>query len=136
MSRRISVLFSVIGLVALSLAHGPAKASNGDADRGKELYLECSGCYALQENAVGPKHCGVFQRRAGAVEGYNYSAAMRASRIVWDVQHLNDFLKSPFTYVDGTNMGYAGIDDEKDRIDLIAYLQTLSTDADLCRGSK
>lgn len=136
MSGRIRVLFSVIGLVALSLAHGPAKASNGNADRGKELYLECSGCHMLQENAVGPKHCGVFQRRAGTVAGYDYSAAMRRSGIVWDLQHLNEFLKSPFTYVDGTLMGYAGIDDEKDRIDLIAYLQTLSSESDVCKESK
>lgn len=136
MCRRIRVLFSVIGLVILSLGHASANASNGDTSRGEELYQECAGCHELRENAVGPKHCGVFQRRAGIVPGYDYSAALRASGIVWDRQHLNDFLKSPFTYVNGTNMGYAGIDDEKDRFDLIAYLQKLSIDSDLCREAK
>jgi cytochrome c len=136
MSHRIRVLFSVIGLAALSSAYAPANAANGDANRCEELYQECVGCHELRENAVGPKHCGVFQRRAGIVPGYNYSAALGASGIVWDRQHLNDFLKSPFTYVNGTNIGYAGIDDEKDRFDLIAYLQWLSIDSELCRETK
>ena len=101
-----------------------APTAEGDPQHGDEIYVEqCKGCHELNETLVGPKHCGVFSRRAGAVPDYDYSDVMKRSGIVWDVKHLDDFLKSPFTYLNGTNMGYAGLDDEKDRSDLIAYLR-------------
>jgi cytochrome c len=119
------------GLFLLALACHPLRAfadgasgSTGDPVHGKVIYTqECTGCHAMNETLVGPKHCGVFGRRAGTVPGYPYSEAMKQAGFAWDSQHLDDFLKSPITYLDGTNMGYAGLDSAKDRADVIAYLR-------------
>src|SRR4051812_49397260 len=86
---------------------GFAAAVQGDPAHGKELYEECSGCHALQENLIGPKHCGLMGRRAGTVPDYVYSDVMRQSGIVWDTKKLDEFLKAPLSYLPGTNMGYA-----------------------------
>lgn len=107
-------------------------AAGGDPVKGKALYAECSGCHQLAENSVGPRHCGVVGREAASVPGFEYSAAMASSGLVWDEQTLNEFLESPFTYVNGTLMGYIGLDDPQDRADLIAYLKSVSDDPAAC----
>ena len=95
----------------------------GNIAHGKQLYEECKGCHAVNATLVGPKHCGVYGRKAGSVEGYAYSDVMKKSGITWDDAHLDAFLKSPFTYFSGTNMGYIGLDNPQDRADVIAYLK-------------
>lgn len=111
---------------------GNEPAPAGDPVRGLAIYThECSGCHAVNQTLVGPKHCGVFGRRAGSVPGYPYSDVMKEAGFVWDVQHLDDFLKSPITYLNGTNMGYVGLDSAQDRADVIAFLRK-SMDPAVC----
>ncbi len=86
----------------------------------------------MQENMMGPKHCGLIGRRAGTVPGYVYSQVMRDSGIVWSGKTLDAFLKSPLSHLPGTNMGYAGLYDEQDRAHLIAFLQKATTDPGRC----
>ncbi len=107
-------------------------APQGDAVRGKELYAQCAGCHALQENSIGPMHCGLIGRPAGSVPGYDYSEAMKTSEIVWDAQKLDEYLVSPIAYVNGTKMGFAGLQDPSDRADLIAYLEQANSDRAVC----
>jgi cytochrome c len=56
------------------------------------------------------------------VPGYEYSAAMKKSGIVWNRKTLERFLADPTKTVPGTTMTYAGVPDAKERADLIAYL--------------
>lgn len=100
-----------------------ASAAPGDPARGKLVYERCAACHALAYDRTGPRHCGLFGRRAGSVPGFAYSAAMRRSNLVWDVRTLDRFLKNPLEAVPGTSMGYAGIADRGERADLIAYLR-------------
>jgi len=95
----------------------------GDAVRGQSVYERCLACHAIAYDRTGPRHCGLFGRRAGSVPGFAYSDAMKRSGIVWNEQTLDMFLKSPMTAVPGTSMGYAGIADPQERADLIAYLK-------------
>jgi len=122
----------VLGALAIALAATTPEGFAGDdaqpaapdPEHGKAIYTqECQGCHALNETRVGPKHCGVFGRRAGTVPGYAYSEVMKEAGFLWDAKHLDDFLRSPITYLNGTNMGYVGLDSAKDRADLIAYLR-------------
>ena len=107
----------------VTLAALPAFAAQGDAKAGAAVYGRCIGCHALDYDRTGPRHCGLFGRRAGSVPGFAYSDAMKASRIVWDEKTLDAFLKNPAKAVPGTTMGYAGIADGRERRDLIAYLK-------------
>jgi cytochrome c len=113
--------------VALALAAGVAPAANAapqsDARAGEEIYARCLACHALAYDRTGPRHCGLFGRRAGSVQGFVYSDAMKRSKIVWSEKTLDRFLANPMAAVPGTAMGYAGIADRKERADLIAYLK-------------
>ena len=93
-----------------------------DATRGKELYeSRCGGCHSLDQDRIGPRHRGVLGRRAGAVAGFEYSPALRGSRIVWDPQTLDAWLADPERLVPGQRMNYR-VADATDRAALIAYL--------------
>ncbi len=111
---------------------GPAAAVEGDPVKGEEVYAQCIGCHDFKENKVGPKHCGVVGRAAASVPDYNYSSAMQESEITWTEEELHEFLKSPFTYVSGTMMGFVGLYDEQERADVIAYIQKVSEDPAVC----
>ena len=122
----IAVARMLVG-VALALAAGtsPAAAKNGgtagDPRAGEVIYSRCLACHALAYDRTGPKHCGLFGRHAGTVPGFSYSDAMKRSTFVWDEKTLDRFLANPMAAIPGTNMGYAGVTDRKERADLIAY---------------
>lgn len=123
MPRRTSAAAALLGL-ALSLPAAPGFAVKpGDPEHGRLVYGRCMACHSIARDAVGPRHAGLFGRRAGSVPGYDYSAAMRASGIVWDAKTLDAFVKNPREAVPGTKMPFAGIEDDQERADLIAYLQ-------------
>ena len=125
----IVALISALAGCGSSSAGGPAK---GNAVHGKELYSQCAACHKLQENFVGPMHCGVIGRPAGTAPGFDYSEAMKASGIVWDAKKLDEFLVSPIAYVSGTKMGFAGFESASDRADVIAWLTQANADPSLC----
>jgi cytochrome c len=115
-------LLLAAALVA-SAAAGGAEKSAPDAMRGEQVYARCLACHALAYDRVGPRHCGLFGRRAGSVPQFSYSPAMKKSGIVWNDQTLDRFLTKPLKMVPGSAMTYDGVADPKDRSDLIAYLK-------------
>ena len=126
-------LFS--GVVLAFMAGMPVAAGGtpqGDPKAGEAIYARCLACHALAYDRTGPRHCGLFGRRAGSVKDFAYSQAMRRARIVWNDKTLNRFLANPLKTVPGTTMGYAGIPDKQERADLIAYLKQANESA-VCR---
>lgn len=115
----------------LSCTFAPAGAAP-DAQRGEQVYARCAACHALAYDRVGPRHCGLFGRLAGSVSGYEYSPAMKNSRIRWNEKTLDSFLAKPLAVVPGSTMTYDGVPDPKQRADLIAYLKRADQSAD-CR---
>ena len=112
--------FLLISSAVLAVPNGQASA--GDVKNGEVLYGRCVACHALAYDRTGPRHCGLLGRKAGTVKGFEYSAAMKRSKLVWSTKTLDAFLASPFKFVPGTSMGYAGVTDPTERRDLIAYL--------------
>lgn len=104
----------------------------GDAKSGEQVYARCMACHSLTENRIGPKHCGVVGRRAGAVPGFDYSPAMRRAKIVWSEKTLNQFLADPMKYLPGTAMVFAGVPDPKERADVIAWLKEARPESAAC----
>ena len=98
----------------------------GDAARGERIYGRCGACHAIDRDRTGPRHAGLFGRRAGGVAGFPYSAALKkagANGLVWSDETLDRFLQNPTKFLPGTHMTYAGIKDDQERADLIAYLK-------------
>lgn len=118
---------AVAGALLAASAVGLAQASDGpvkgDPAAGKTVYDRCLACHALAYDRTGPRHCGLFGRRAGSVKDFAYSEALKRSGIVWNERTLDRFLASPLTAVPGTAMGYSGVTDRKERADLIAWLK-------------
>lgn len=120
-------------LVALALCTvGLLAHAAPDATRGEQIYVRCLACHALAADRVGPRHCGVVDRRAGAVADFDYSPAMKKSGLVWNEKTLDRFLKKPLALLPGSSMTYDGVPDAAERADLIAYLKKANTDA-ACR---
>lgn len=119
---------------AASTAEDPPIASllaSADPDRGKAdtMKYACFACHTFTEGGkagVGPNLWNVVNGPHGHMEGYSYSAALKAKAGPWTYDELNKWLKTPATYAPGTKMGFAGIASPTDRADVIAYLRSLS----------
>ena len=120
-------------LAALLLAASPAGAADGDAARGEAIYQRCLACHSLEHDRVGPRHCGLFGRKAGSLPGYAYSPAMKKHGVTWNEETLDHFLENPLETVPGTKMGYAGVKNPQERADLIAYLKQATADPKTCK---
>ena len=89
---------------------------------GEELYQACTDCHSLDKNDVGPRHRGVYGRKAGSLPDYPYSDALKSSNIVWNEETLDKWLTDPQTFVPGVKM-FFHLDTSQDRADVIAYLK-------------
>jgi cytochrome c len=114
-----------IGLLIALLLSARGVSAAGDAAAGKAVFGRCQICHAIdagQPSAVGPNLHGIFGRRAGTAEGYDYSPAMKQSGIVWDDATLAKYLKDPSGFIPGNKMAFPGLKNDKDVADLLAYL--------------
>ncbi|MGA0601012.1 c-type cytochrome [Caulobacter sp. KR2-114] len=113
------------------LAELPAAYQTADLDSGQAKFALCKSCHTAVKDGgdmTGPNLHGVFGRKAGSKEGFAYSDALKASGITWDADKLNQWLTNPKGLVPGTKMTFVGLQDPKDRTDLIAYLKTITSD--------
>lgn len=137
MSGRLSLRFAaaLVGLVALALPAGGsrgARAGDDNTTLGARVYERCAACHSLHRNRTGPKHCGLIGRTAGALPGFDYSAALAASTLVWSAATLDRFLADPLGSMPGTTMGYDGVKDQEERAALIAYLVKVNRPGGTC----
>jgi len=115
-------LAASLALAALPWRAFAAPPLVGDAERGQTLYQVCTDCHDLDKNDVGPKHRGVFGRKAGTVPDYEYSDALKNSGIVWNEATLDKWLTDPQMLVPGAKM-FFHLESAQDRADVIAFLR-------------
>jgi cytochrome c len=119
----------VFGAALVAAMAAPATAA--DIDNGKTVFRKCIACHQVGEkarNLVGPLLNGLFGRKAGTIEGYSYSEANKNSGIVWDDAVFREYIKNPKAKIPDTKMVFAGITDDQDIDDLIAYLKQFGPD--------
>ena len=115
-------------IAALLLAGSATAALAADPAAGEKIFkAQCGICHAVVagENRIGPTLFDVVGRRAGSVPGFNYTADHKKLGITWDAANLDKYLINPRAMVPDTSMVYAGLKDDTERADLVAYLQTL-----------
>jgi cytochrome c len=116
-----SLAFAAACLIASS-----ATALAQDTASGERVFGQCRACHQVGDtakNGIGPHLNGLFGRKAGTVEGYNYTPANKNASIVWDDATFKDYIQDPKAKIPGTKMVYAGLKDEKQIADLTAYLK-------------
>jgi cytochrome c len=118
--------FSTLALLA---SFAPAFAAQEESDDGQVAYNNaCRTCHSFKEgdNRLGPTLHGVVGRKAGTVEGFAFSPAMKDSGITWDEATLDKFITSPNQVVSGNKMQpFGGVADAGDRKKIVDYLKTL-----------
>lgn len=121
-----SVTRFAVAALAIGLLSAPAMAA--DAESGAKVFkTQCAVCHSpvAGKNMVGPSLFGVVGRVAGSAPGFKYSAANKGSGVTWDEANLDKYLPNPRAFIAGTTMTYAGLKNDAQRADLIAYLATL-----------
>lgn len=88
-------------------------------------FAACKACHTVQKGAksgIGPNLNGVVGRPAASLPGFNYSAALKNSKLRWDAATLDQFIAAPTKKVPGTRMPI-GMADPAKRAAIIAYLK-------------
>ena len=104
----------------------PNSAAAADVEAGKTVFNRCKACHKLEEGGhttLGPSLHGLWGRKAGTLDGYNYSEAMKTSGIVWDDATLTKYLGDPKMAVAGNKMAFPGIKNDTEMANLLAYLK-------------
>ncbi|MCC5971477.1 MAG: c-type cytochrome [Pararhodobacter sp.] len=111
-------------------ALGQSAEPLGNAGRGLAIWEgECAACHAMgpgAEHDIGPHLNRLFGRRAGALEGFTFSASiqrMGRDGLHWDYRTLDAYIANPYALVSGTRMAYPGLDDPQARADLLAFIR-------------
>jgi cytochrome c len=98
-------------------------------EKGAAAAKKCAACHTFEKggpNRVGPNLFGIVERARASEAGFNYSAAMKGKGGKWTYDDLNKFIANPKGFVPGTAMGFAGIQKDSERADVINYLHTLA----------
>ncbi len=118
-------------VVALGLmSQGTASAQ--DAAAGERIFNQCRACHQVGPTArvaVGPPLNGLFAgRKAGSWPGYTYSDAYKTLDKVWTEENFTTYIKDPRGVTPGTKMVYAGLKDETQIKNLIAFMKQYAPD--------
>jgi cytochrome c len=116
-------------LAALAISFAPA-AQAQNAEAGRTVFNQCRACHTIEaggRNGVGPNLHAIVGRRAASIENFRYSAPMRTAAeggLTWTPENLDRYLTNPKDLVPGGSMSFAGLRNEQQRKDLIAWLGT------------
>ncbi|MBL8834788.1 MAG: cytochrome c family protein [Alphaproteobacteria bacterium] len=110
-------------------AQTPAPMPAGDAAAGEQVFRRlCTACHiptAEGPRRLGPPLFGIVGRHSGTIRGFTYSQANRNADVTWTPEVLYEYLRNPRAFIVGTTMSFAGIRDDQERANVVAYLQTL-----------
>ncbi len=107
-----------------------ARLAQADLEAGARFFeRKCSQCHDGEKtggHAKGPFLWNVFQRKAGSIPGFAFSAAMQRAGITWDYATLDYYLAETERAVPGKAMNFVGISDPALRAAVVAHLRKLN----------
>ena len=105
-----------------------ARVAAADPKAGYAAFSICPASPAYQrhgEAMIGPNLWGIVGRPVASEPGFDYSDALLALGGDWTLERLDRIIANPNALVPGNTMGFYGIRNERERLDILAYLLTL-----------
>jgi len=96
---------------------------------GKKVSSKCTACHGFNSggnNRIGPNLWGILGKAKAEANGFKYSDSLKGLGGIWSIEDMNLWLKSPKKYAPGNSMAFVGLRKDKDRANLIAYLNSMS----------
>ena len=123
-----SLRLPLIGLLSFTLTQAALAAEcTPDQGHGAQVFAnECGVCHSVSKGMtgmMGPNLAGVFGRKSGSLEGFNYSQAMRSKDINWQAENITQLITQPQAFVPGTYMPYMGLASADDRQAVVCFLK-------------
>jgi cytochrome c len=127
----LSILADNVIEVAETASDGPAEMSFAEAltlvtaADGEKVWAKCQSCHSINAggaNGVGPNLHGIMGANVASRPGFAYSGALQALGGQWDWERMNNWLKNPRAYVDGTKMAFAGLSKIEDRAAVALFM--------------
>lgn len=118
------ILATAVALSVLFPAAVPVRGrAKGDAEAGGAAFEKrCTGCHALDHEKVGPRLAGVIGRKAGSIQTFPYSDAIKKSGLVWNEQLLDQWLSDPDSLIPDNDMAFR-LNNADERAAIIAFLK-------------
>ncbi len=103
-----------------------ALLASADVAKGEQSFKKCQACHTINQggaNGIGPNLYGVSGDGVAADRGgFAFSDALKSHGGTWDAATMDAWLKNPKGFAAGTKMTFAGISNDQERANLIAYL--------------
>jgi len=96
---------------------------------GKKVSSKCTACHGFNSgggNRIGPNLWGILGKAKAEAIGFKYSDSLIGLGGTWSIEDMNLWLKSPKKYAPGNSMAFVGLRKDKDRANLLAYLNSMS----------
>ena len=109
-----------------------ALAQDGDPAAGQRVFNQCRACHTIDQggrNGVGPNLHGIVGRRAASIQGFRYSQNMQElgqQEHSWTAENLRAYLRNPKDVAPRGTMAFAGLRNDQQLSDVIAYLRQQS----------
>jgi cytochrome c len=101
--------------------------ASASAEKGANVFKKCAACHTVNQggaNGIGPNLWGIVGKPLGSVAGFGYSDALKSKGGNWGFEELNQWLKSPKSYIPGNKMSFAGLSKPEDRANVIVYMNS------------
>lgn len=103
-----------------------ARLATADVAKGQASFAKCAACHTINQggaNGVGPNlYATLGEAIAQGKAGFAFSAALKSKGGIWGFDNMDQWLKSPRKFADGTKMTFAGLGNAEERANVIAYL--------------
>ena len=130
---RFAMVLTPVLLIAVLVTVTPTRAApdalSGDPTRGAALFQQCAACHSVDPGVhlTGPSLAAIWNRRAATVPGFaRYTDALKHADITWDAAALDRWLARPQAVVPETTMTFPGIENGRQRADVVAYLKAVA----------
>ena len=121
--RKAQLLGAILAAFVLLVVGSSRSAAGQSTGSGKETFEKrCGGCHALERDKEGPRLGGVYGRAAGTIDSFQYSEALKKSKITWTDETLEQWLTDTEKLVPGNDMTFH-VEKAAERAEIIAYLR-------------